>query len=175
MVYLLLPVYSPGATIAMERSPGLDHRLRMELGNQQGRERLYSCVMSSLLEDMGKDFAADAELTRLLARHNATGGCQDSDAQTTQDNRQLAGVGVDSQTRLRDTLQILDDRRTAVTGYLRVSQGNFQAILRGIRNDFVLDDETFRLKNAENFPLDFAIRRFHCVVIGGLRITDARQ
>src|SRR6478735_12714934 len=142
-------------------------------GNLDGElaDSRHELSFLSRLPDVGEDFPTYALLACLLAGQETVGRGDDRHAQAAENLRQVGGLCVNTQTRLRDALDA-GDRALAVRAELQLEDEVLADL--GVL-DLPAGDEALLLENLRDVRLDLAVRHHDGVVVRRVRVTQTRE
>src|SRR5579872_2994247 len=123
------------------------------------------------LPDVAEDFSADALLARVAIRHDAVRRGEDRDAETAKHARHLLLAAVDPQAGLAYPLEVRDD----LLALRAVLEADLDLVLRRLLNDIEALHESFAVEDFANLDLKVGAGNLQRVVVGAVRIADARQ
>src|SRR5271165_998362 len=119
-------------------------------------------------EDGAEDLAADVVLARGMVSHDALRRRHDRDAEPVADARHGVDGRIDPAPRLRDALDLADDRLVVEILQLDLELGAAVAVVRGR----IAADVAFGLKHVENLLAKGGAGRRHLAALAHLRIAD---
>src|SRR6056297_2684389 len=140
------------------------------MGDLPMRDMVPTSPSPAWSPDVTHDLAADVALARLAVGHEAVGGGQDGDTETTEHSGHGVGVAVHPQARRRDATQA-HDRAVTIGGVLHLDGQDVPHPLGG-RRGLVPGDVALLLEELSQCDLLLGRGHGHLVVLGRVRVAN---